>query len=117
MGSYRELLFLTVWFKRQEAELSKVQILAQGLASTSHSDLSKQFKAYSEALFPWLATARSQTDEVLVEKMRKEVAKGVISFNEMSMKFISERASTMRLPSEFQERLRRFRETRARRAS
>lgn len=112
VGSYREALFLTLWLRRQEAELYKARIMAQGLAQIAGSNEPiAVYKTLSEALFPFLATAKAKTDTEMIEKMKKEVQKGPIAFNEVNMKFIKDRAQKLTMPTEYQERLRKFRDS------
>jgi len=108
MGSLREALFLTIWMRRQEVELSKVRILAQGLAQIMEeggADLMKVYRSVSEAIFPFLTNMTKKTDQEMINRMKKEVDKGVISFNEVSMSPLKRRASELGVSDEFKRRL------------
>lgn len=106
MGSLREALFLTIWLRRQEAELYKARILAQGLAQIGQNEETfKIFKTLSETLFPFLGNAKSKDDTQMVETMKREVAKGAILFNEVNMSPLKSAAKRLAVPSDFMRRL------------
>ena len=107
MGSLREALFLTVWLRRQEAELHKARILAQGLAQMAEDkEIMTIYVALSETIFPFLKGHKGQTDQKMLDQMKKEVSKGVVSFSEVSMAPLKSRAKTLALPDDFKAKLR-----------
>jgi hypothetical protein len=106
MGSLREALFLTIWMRRQEVELQKVRILAQGLAQTAEDgDIMTIYKSVSEAIFPFLKTYTKSTDQEMIARMKKEVDKGVISFNEVNMSPLKRRASELGVSDDFKAKM------------
>jgi hypothetical protein len=117
-GSLREALFLTIWLRRQQAELYKAQIVALGLAHTAKSqDPIKAYQSLSEAIYPFLTNLKSEGDQKMVEAMKKEVSKGMVLFNEVNMRPLRERAQKLSLPSEHMERLNKFRKQNRQRRS
>jgi hypothetical protein len=68
MGGVQEAVFLFVWLRRQEADIFKTKILAEGLsdivaANQGKTDMHNHFKAYVEAVFPFSATTRKVDQE------------------------------------------------------
>lgn len=109
-GSLREALFLTVWLKRQEQELQRTRILAQGLLEASpakESTIGAAYKDYLGALLPYAKKAQDEKDKELTDRMKKEVEKGVLVFKTPSAnKPLLDRAKQMSLPDEFRQKLR-----------
>lgn len=115
MGSLRESLFLTVWLKRQEIEVMKQQVIASGfgdlLMGQSTKTTAEAYKKFIDAIFPFAAKTRSNTDEKMVQAMRQEAAKGPITFSPINTPNpLQKAARQMRLPDEFRQKL----QTRAR---
>ena len=107
-GSLREALFLTVWLRRQEAEVFKTRILAQGFVDLSEDGAkgtSEVFKRYVTAALPFLEKTQSDTDKKLKEAMEREVKKGVLVFNAPTSNPLVQKAKLMSLPDEFRQKL------------
>lgn len=77
-GSYREAVFLNVWLKRQDIELTKTRLMAQGFINPE--EVKKVFEDYTRAVFPFFKGAEVTKDKELMEKMAKEVSKGPVLF-------------------------------------
>lgn len=111
-GSLREALFLTVWLKRQEQELQRTRLMAQGLmditmALQRESSISPIFKEFMAALLPHTKKAQLEKDEEVSTRMRREVEKGVITFKapQESTRTLVDRAHQLRQPDEFRRKL------------
>jgi hypothetical protein len=110
-GSLKEALFLTVWHRRQEAQVLEHRMLAQGLSDLTaagkvQSSVGDIFKKYVEAKFPWMKSAEAAKDSEMKDMMQKQVAKGVLTFKPMSMDFLKKKAEVMQMPDEWAEKLR-----------
>jgi Sec7-like guanine-nucleotide exchange factor len=110
-GSLQESLFLHVWLKREEAKLSMAQMLSIGLrqltnANGVESAIPAIFRQYVEALFPFYTEIRTNQDQKMVDVMKKEVEKGMISFNPIQTNLFKNRAKEMSLPDDFKRKLR-----------
>jgi hypothetical protein len=119
-GSLKEALFLHVWLRRQEIEVNKVKVLAQGLADLTASQggnehVIKAFKDFTAAVFPFAAQAQTATDKAMVDQMRKEVAKGPIFFKPMENNILRDTARRLAMPDDFKKKLQESRTVRARR--
>jgi hypothetical protein len=67
----------------------------------------KSFLEYYDKVFPFAENARGDTDQKMVEKMRKEVAKGPISFKPVSTDSpLNKAIQRLRLPDDFKQKLR-----------
>ena len=102
---------MTVWHRRQEAQVLEHRMLAQGLSDLAaagkvQSSVGEVFKKYLEAKFPWAKSVEAAKDEEMKEMMQRQVAKGVITFQPMSMDFLKKKAEVMQMPDEWAERLR-----------
>lgn len=88
--SLKRALLLTVWLKRQEAQVKQVEVMAAMagdlVEAKGNSRVIKAFKGYLEAAYPFAAELRSEQDQKMVEAMRKEAARGVITFTPVSQK-------------------------------
>lgn len=107
-GSLKEALFLTVWLRRQEAEVFRTRILAQGIVELSEKGAEKTvevFKRYISAALPFMEKEQEETDKKLKEVMAREVQKGVIMFNAPLSNPLVARAKAMSLPDEFRQKL------------
>lgn len=107
-GSLKEGLFLTVWLKRQEAEVFKTRILAQGIVDLSEEGAKATtdvFKKYVASALPFMEKEQSQTDKKLKEVMEKEVKKGMIVFNAPQSNPLVQRVKAMSLPDDFRQKL------------
>lgn len=73
-----------------------------------NSNLVKAYNAYIESAFPFAEKTRDQTDQKMVEAMKKEAEKGVIQFSPMpqSMTPLHSKAKQMSLPDDFRTKLR-----------
>ena len=104
-------MFLTVWLKRQEQELQKVRILAQGmleLGQGKESGITGAYKEFLAALLPYTKKEQASKDEEMRQMMRREADKGVIVFKTPSMSGtnpLGDRAKQMLLPDEFRQKL------------
>ena len=105
----KEALFLTVWLRRQELEVRRVQILANGFSDQFRGDnkaTTDAFKEFVDAAFPFAAKTRSETDKKMVEAMKKETAKGPILFSPVKTPSpLIRAAKTMQMPDEFRQKL------------
>jgi hypothetical protein len=97
-------MFLHVWLKRQEIEIAKTRILAQGLADASH--VGKAFSDYQTKVLPFMKQAQAAGDAELKKAMDKEVAKGAISFQQVKENFFKRRATELSMPDSYRARLR-----------
>ena len=110
-GSLRDALFLHVWLRRQEIEVAKSKILAQGLADVVAASGGKSenivsvFKEFTAAIFPFSAKAQTTTDQVLIEKMKKEADKGPIMFSPINTNVLKAAAKKMSMPDDFRQKL------------
>ena len=73
-GSLKESLFLTVWLRRQEIDVARWRVIAQGFAN--REAVGDAFKDLIAAVFPFQKDMRRASDKKLVEQMQKEIAKG-----------------------------------------
>lgn len=107
--SIREALFISVWWRRQEIEASKLRVLAQGLAAISdagnHQVISEAYKAAIESLFPHTAKAAEPKDRALLDKMEKEVKQGPLFFAPISMSSAKASIKKMNVPDDFKKKL------------
>lgn len=107
-GSLREALFLTVWLRRQEAEVFKTRVFAQGFVDMSEDgakSTTEVFKKYVAAALPFMEKSQTDSDRKMKEAMEREVKKGVIVFNAPQANPLVQRAKVMSLPDEFRQRL------------
>jgi hypothetical protein len=107
-GSLREALFLTVWLRRQEAEVFKARIMAQGFVDLSEDGAkgtAEVFKRYLAVALPFLEKSQTDQDKKMKEVMEKEVQKGVIKFNAPTSNPLVQKAKAMRLPDEFRQKM------------
>lgn len=67
----------------------------------------KTFLEYYEKIFPFAAGVRGDSDKKLVDVMKKEVAKGPITFKPVSTDSpLNKAVQKLRLPDEFKAKLR-----------
>lgn len=109
-GSIREALFLTVWLKRQEIEVRRLQVLASGfgdlLVGTSTKTTAEAYRLFIDAIFPFAAKTRTDSDQKMVQMMRQEAQKGPITFSPINTPNPLQRvAKQMTLPDEFRKKL------------
>jgi hypothetical protein len=107
-GSLREALFLTVWLRRQEAEVFKTRIFAQGFVDIDEDGAkgtAEVFKRYVASALPFLEKSQTATDKQMKEAMQREVKKGVIKFSAPTSNPLVQRAKSMRLPDEFRQKM------------
>jgi hypothetical protein len=102
---------LTVWLRRQEIEIRKAALFASGITDLIIKESSKNtveaYKELIESVFPYAAKERGDTDQKLVERMKKEAEKGPITFSvPQAQSPLQKIAARMRLPDEFREKLR-----------
>jgi hypothetical protein len=101
-------LYLTVWLRRQEAEVLRTRLLAQGFVDLSEEgagNTAKVFMKYAAAMMPYSDKQQEATDAKMKEAMAKEVSKGVIYFNAPTPNPLHQRAKEMSLPDEFRRKL------------
>lgn len=104
---------MSVWLRRQEAQVFQVRLLAQGLSDLvakagagEKSAVGDIFKEYTESVFPFTKGVQAQKDEAMKAVMKKEVEKGMISFQAADMSFLQKKAQTMlELPDDFKKKL------------
>jgi hypothetical protein len=107
-GSLREALFLTVELKRQEAEVLKTRVFAQGIVDLSEKGAEATaavFQKYVAAALPFMKQQQSQTDQKMKEAMAKEVKKGIIVFNPPQANPLMQRAKAIKIDSETRDKL------------
>ena len=107
-GSLKEALFLTVWLKRQEAEVLKTRVMAQGivdLAKHGAEATAKLFKIYVGAALPFLAKSSEASDQKMKSVMEREVKKGVIVFDAPSSNPLQQRAKVFQMDAETRTKL------------
>ncbi len=80
------------------------------LAWTGNADQAKgivdAYKSYVDSAYPFAATARTSSDQQLVDVMRKEASKGHISFEPIPQPSpLQKVAAKMRLPDDFRQKL------------
>lgn len=110
MGSLKEAMFLTVWLRRQEMEVKKAAILVSAVGDLILKESSKHaveaYKAFVDTAFPFATKTRTDSDQKLVEAMKKEAEKGPIHFTPIvTPNPLQQKAKQMRLPDEFREKL------------
>jgi uncharacterized protein YoaH (UPF0181 family) len=103
-GSLKEALFLSVWLRRQEFELAKWKLMAQGFANGNA--VAGPFRELIVALFPFQKGLQQQQDKELVERMQKEIAKGALMITPIIADPFRERAKKLALPDETMKKLR-----------
>ena len=109
----KEALFLSVWLRRQEAQVFQVRILAQGLSDLaaaalkgeSKSTVGEIFKEYTESVFPFTKGQKNAKDDEMKAVMKREVDKGMLTFQAHPVSFLQKKAKTMQLPDDFKQRL------------
>jgi hypothetical protein len=85
--------------------------LAQGLADVVLSmengkeNVSGVFRSYLEAVFPFLKTEHEAVEKRMKEALKKETAKGFITFKPVADKFLKQKVKTMQLDEDFKQRL------------
>jgi hypothetical protein len=102
---------LTVWLRRQEADVLEKRIVAQGLADLAaagniSSNLNEIFKLLLSSKFPWMKTEERKKEAAMAEMVRRQADQGIITFSPMDMDFLKKKAETMRLPDEWAQKLR-----------
>ena len=117
VGSVREAMLLTVWLRRQELEVKKMQVLVNAIGDLilkeGTKNTVKSYDAFLQCAFPFIEKARGDTDQKLIEAMKKEAERGPIVFTPTdTMGPFRKVAARMREPDEF---LKKFGPTRARR--
>lgn len=99
---------MTVWLRRQEAEVYKARIFAQGIVDLSEDGAkatSDVFKKFITASLPFMEKEQMESDKKMKAAMEREVKKGVIVFNAPQSNPLVQRARAMSLPDEFRQRL------------
>jgi hypothetical protein len=100
---------LTVWLRRQEQELQRVRLLAQGLQEISEnkeSGVSGVYKDYLSALLPYTKKVQEAKDKQMADAMKREVSKGVIVIKPPAFPNpLASRAKEMRMPDQMRQKL------------
>lgn len=102
-------MFLTIWLRRQEADLARVRMIAVGLSANVQdaSSINDAFQTVVSLVLPFLKQSKKDTDEKLIAAMNKEVAKGPIFFSPAQTSPLRARAAQMRMqvPEDFRDRM------------
>lgn len=102
-------MFLTVWLRRQEAEISKVLVFFHGMQNQLVGDNKNSIAAvqdYVQAVLPFAKGQKDESDKKMKEAMEKFVASGPIPFiPQFKSNPLADRAKQMRLPDDFKEKL------------
>ena len=99
---------MTVWLRRQEAEVLRARLMAQGivdLAEDGAENTAKVFQRYAATAMPYTEKQQAETDQKMKEAMEREVKKGVIYFRAPTAAPLTQRAKEMSLPDEFRQKL------------
>lgn len=106
-GSLKEALFLSVWLKRQEARIVEARILAQGLSDLigEKNNVAEVFQNLIVAILPYSKQEQVKTDEKMKEAMKREVARGVITFKTEGDSPLQKRAKVIREPDEMTKKM------------
>lgn len=68
--------------------------------------ISDAYKQFIDATFPFATKTKAQSDQQLVDMMKKEAAKGVIKFSPIQTPNpLMKTAAKLRLPDEFRQKL------------
>jgi hypothetical protein len=97
-GSLKESLFLSVWLKRQEIELAKWRVVAQGAANASA--VGATYGDLITAIFPFSKGTKKEEEKKMIERMKKEVARGPIMFKPIIQDPFREKVKRMTMPNE-----------------
>ena len=84
-GSLKEQLFLAVWLRRQEIEALKVKALVTAVAHQGADDqraIGDALSQYVGALLPFLAKDHKKDDHKMIERLKKEVGSGALTFQQ-----------------------------------
>lgn len=102
-------MFLTVWLKRQEAEISKMLVFVHGMQNQLVGDNKHTISAmqdYVGAVLPFAKNQKEESDGKMKEAMEKFVAQGPIQFvPQFQSNPLADRAKKMQLPDDFKEKL------------
>lgn len=94
---------------RQEAEIYRNRILAQGLVDIGiDKDMKatgEAFKKFVSSLLPFTQKQQQDSDRKMVEAMHKEVKKGVILFKPEMANPLSDRAKKMQMPDDIRKKI------------
>lgn len=101
VGSLREAVFLNVWLKRQDIEMQRTRILAQGFLNPE--GVAGAYEDYKKAIFPFIKTEKVTQDKELMEKMAKEVSKGPILFKTVDPTSHLRHTPVQNMPSNIQK--------------
>lgn len=110
-GSIREAIITAVWLRRQEIEVNKVRVFAQGFADLvtamqgSAEPTQKVFKAFVQSMFPFMEMVKGKDDKDLIETMKREIAKGPLEFTPRQTKLKRPQAKTVEVAEDFKRRL------------
>jgi len=89
----------------------QVRILAQGLSDVAakgegKSHVAEIFKEYTESVFPFTKGQQDSKDAEMKAVMKREVEKGMLTFQAHPVSFLQKKAQTMLdLPDDFKQRL------------
>lgn len=84
-------------------------IITQGLSditpSTVESSLSTKFKDFVDTVYPFMVPERAAKDNQMKEMMKKEVAKGPISFTQTDQNMFKSVVKRLSVPDDFRKKL------------
>lgn len=109
-GSLREALFLHIWLNREEQRVKSTLIVAEGLAeitaaSGGKTSIPVKFKEYMEAVFPFTAKENTASDEKQKEVLKKEAARGPITFTTGPSSTLRAATKKLSMPDNFRKNL------------
>lgn len=83
--------------------MNRTKVLAQGLANAAH--VAEAFQAFVASVFPFHKQIQKETDQKMIEAMKKEVAAGVLQFRPIETNTFTQRAKMMQAPDELRQKL------------
>lgn len=103
---------MTVWLRRQELTVKMMEVFAAGVhdlvvaANGGNKETVKAFKSFVDSAFPFAAKTRVDTDQQMIEAMKREADKGVINFTPVEEPNpLQKTAARMRLPDDFKQKM------------
>ena len=97
---------MAVWLRRQEIDILKTRLVAQGLSDIAsgvgvQSTVGKNFEEIIHTVFPFAKTSKKDTDATMVVALKKEVAKGALTFATSTTDVLKKKVKSMRVPDDF----------------
>lgn len=109
VGSLREALFLTVWLRRQDAEVNRMRVMTAGFTDVlvgKDNGLSREaFRIFYESMYPYAEKAKVIGDEEMKAFMKREVDKGILRLTPLETNPLKDAAKRMQVPDEFKQKL------------